>query len=274
MFFPWRRFMRMVRAEVAALQGDPRPEPTPALPTPVPTVSLEVGWWNMRRDRDKSTAAREALAVMDAYDLDVLALQETGGYVHQLRCLPGVQCVAFDAKRGQADTAILVREGHTLSDTGIEPMTTLGWVTVRGGKTPPKYLPHVLVDGWLRVGSLHTAPSVRFDNDATPEGPVRRVASTIAHARSEVRFAGAHPGPLVITGDRNAEPDDRGRFSPWWISRKTGLKLIAPEGATHGAKRVIDFALGRGVTGTATTRKRHGSDHAAVTATITKEQLT
>jgi endonuclease/exonuclease/phosphatase (EEP) superfamily protein YafD len=270
-FFPWRYFLRLVRAEVAALSG-PTPTPTPPTPAPVPAgPSLRVGWWNMRRDRDKNATARAALEVMDAYSLDILALQETGGYVHQLRALPGVRCVAFDSHPGQADTAILVRDAHVVSDLHCARMTLTGWVTVRGGRTPPKWLAACLVDGWLRVGSLHTAPSVSFDGDDTPAGPVRRVASTVQHARAEVAYANAHPGPLLIAGDRNATPDDRGRWSPWWISRKTGLGLIAPDKATHGKRRVIDFALARGVTGTATTEKRHGSDHAVVVATITKE---
>jgi hypothetical protein len=225
----------------------------------------------MRHGRDKATTAREALAVMDAYDLDVLALQESGDYLHQLRALPGVRCIGFDSKPGQKDCAILVREAHTVSELECTRMTRDGWNTVLGGKTPEKWMPSCLVDGWLRVGSLHTAPSVRFDRDDTPEGPGLRVISTIQHARGEVRYAKKHDGPLVLTGDRNAEPDDRGKFSPWWISRKTGLRLIAPEAATHGARRVIDFALARGVTGTTATHKRHGSDHSVVVATITRE---
>lgn len=69
---------------------------------------------------------------------------------------------------------------------------------------------------------------MRFDGDRTPEGPVRRVASTIQHARLEVRWINHQPDRvLLVAGDWNDTPNDRGRYSPSWVAALTGRQLAA-----------------------------------------------
>jgi hypothetical protein len=54
------------------------------------------------------------------------------------------------------------------------------------------------------------------------------VASTIQHARLEVRWINHQPDwVLLVAGDWNDTPNDRGRYSPSWVAALTGRQLAA-----------------------------------------------
>lgn len=233
---------------------------------------LRGGSWNMRRDRDRGMAATGALQAMVDHDLDFLLLQETRQYLGKLAALPDTRLVAWD-ERGRANTAVLVRDGVDVSSYWCPRMTTEGWfVAGTDHETTDKHMVTALLDDWLRVGSLHYPPSVRFGDGWLPRGPVRRVAAFAQHARREVRFVRRRPPQraLLLGGDRNATPGARGRYSPRWVADKTGLEVFAPDGPTHGGThgRTIDFALGRGVDVRCKTGDRYGSDHRLVVMSI------
>lgn len=221
-----------------------------------------VGTWNLRRDRGPARVAAEVLRLFGEHHLDALAVQESGDYLRALGRLPGVRVVAFADRPGQSNTALLVRDGITLSGVGIKRMTWQGWFTVRGGETPAKWMPTVRLNGWLTVGSVHYPPSVSWAN-GVPRGPVRRV---LAYRRHSLRLARwlARQDVAVVLGDWNATPGTWGRWTPRWVAARTHARIVAPAHGTHG-RRVIDYALTRGVT----TRvvdvgDRGGSDHHAV----------
>lgn len=228
------------------------------------------GLWNMLHGRNARAAARECLVIFAEHDLDWLVLGETRGYIRELHALPGVRCLSFDDKPGQADTAILVRDGIRVSGLFCARMTWEGWITVGGGRTPAKWMPTAVLGGWLRIGAVHLPPSVRFFG-ALPRGPVRRVAAYRRHALRLVRWTKRRrpERAVVIPGDWNATPPEPGRYGPRWIADQSGLQVRAPKDPTHG-RRVIDYALARGVTVEATTHENHGSDHRLVVLRITE----
>jgi hypothetical protein len=223
------------------------------------------GTWNMLRDRDPDAAAVSALAMMRSRDLDFLCVQECAGYIAALRTWAGADfdVVAFHGAPGRAESALIVRAAVDHGPGYQVKATRAGWVTVRGGKTPPKYLTTVELENGLRVVSGHTAPSVKWRGGRIL-GPARRVLSMRQFARSVVRFAKNHRGPLLVACDWNATPDARGRYSPHWIARKAGMRIAAPGKPTLG-NRTVDFALIRDCSATAVREKRRGSDHYAVT---------
>lgn len=234
---------------------------------------LRGGTWNMLAGRDEDAAATSALALMRSRDLDFLCIQESRGYLDALRVWSGppgeFRVIAFsDAVRGSdSESAIIVRADHPHGPGHQVKATSAGWFRADGSKTGPKYFTTVKFADGLRVASIHAAPSVRWRGGRVL-GPVRRVISMREFARSVVRFAKAHPGPLVIAGDWNATPEARGRYSPHWIAAKAGLRIVATQKGTHGVAHRIDFALVRGCAATARREKRRGSDHFAVVFTI------
>lgn len=196
---------------------------------------LRVGLWNMQRDRPRAAVAAMVLHIVELHDLDALLLCEASDYVHELRKLaPKLQTVAFAGKPGQANTCLVVVDGVDVSSTGCARMTRAGWRTVRGGSTPPKYLTHALLDGWLRVAVAHYPPSVRFRR-LLPVGPVQRVAGYVGHSRALRRWMGRclpHRAVLVAA-DWNETPAARGRYSPAWLARVTRSRIAAPARGTH-----------------------------------------
>lgn len=223
------------------------------------------GTWNMERDRDPRMAAASALALMRSKGLAFLCVQECAGYLHTLReyARDEFDVISFADDPGRNESALIVRTDVPHGPGWQVRATRSGWITVRGRRTPPKYLTVTTVDGWLRIVSAHTAPSVSW-RAGRITGPVRRVISMRQFARSVARFVRKHPGAVLVAGDWNATPQARGRWSPHWIARKAGMHIAAPEKGTHGGHRVIDFALVRGCGARATREKRRGSDHYAV----------
>lgn len=231
--------------------------------------TLRGGTWNMLHSRPADEAAGSALALMRSRALDFLCVQECAGYLKALRQEVGDEfdVIAFRGDPGRSESALIVRATVPHGPGHQVRATRSGWITWRGGKTPPKYLTTVELDGWLRVVSGHTAPSVKWLGGRIL-GPVRRVASMRQFARKCVRFAKRRQGALLIACDWNATPHARGRYTPTWIAGKAGLRIAAPVKGTLGS-RTIDFALYRGCGVTARREKKRGSDHYAVVFKVT-----
>lgn len=225
---------------------------------------LRGGTWNMLHSRPATPAAASAIALMRSRSLDFLCIQECAGYLKALRQHAGDEfdVIAFRGDPGRSESALIVRASVPHGPGHQRRATRSGWITWRGGKTPPKYLTTVELDGWLRVVSGHTAPSVKWLGGRII-GPVRRVASMRQFARSCVKLGRRRKGALLIACDWNATPEARGRYTPHWIAQKTGMTIAAPAKGTLGS-RTIDFALVKGCGVTATREKRRGSDHYAV----------
>lgn len=222
-----------------------------------PARPLRVGLWNMQRDRPVDAVAQLVDYAVEHWQLDALLLTESGDYLPALRRRQHAarwRVLGASASPGQNNTCLVLRDGLPFERFGVHRATRAGWTTSRGGHTPPKYLASVRVDRWLWLCVGHRAPSVRWRGRKIsrltpppagrsrsprskilrfPVGPVRRVASTIAHARSELRWARRHPGPVLLAEDWNAVPSEPGRWSPRWVARRAGLRIAAPSKGTH-----------------------------------------
>lgn len=209
-----------------------------------------IGLWNARRDRDRGRVAEVALRLLRVFDLDALALNEAQQYDRALALRArrdGATLIRRTDAPGMAHQAILVRPGLCAEAVFVKSAGSLGWRTVRGGTTPPKWiLTARLVDtssavvgaresGGLRVAVGHRPPTQRW-RAGRMTGPALRVLGTIGHARAEVALLGSRPKwrPCLYVADLNATPGIRGRWSPAWVARRVGGRLIAPKRGTHG----------------------------------------
>lgn len=222
---------------------------------------MNLGLWNALRGRPPHVVAAEVARIVTAHDLDVLAVTEAQQYLRALHRLPGLRVIAFGEEPGQGNTALVVRDGARVTGVVVKRMTWRGWITVRGGETPPKWLVAATVDG-VRVAVVHLPPTQRWRRGEMT-GPLRRVAATAVHARRLRRWLNRQRAPWAVVGDWNATPSIRGRWSPRWVAETTRARVIAPDRPTHG-QRVIDYAIVRGLVGTARAEGRHGSDHRLV----------
>lgn len=257
------------------------------------TDRIRVGTWNMKSDRPGNTAARQrgvahqAILLMRRYDLDALALNEASPYVDDLRRYALAHrdelALLTGSRPGEANTAILCDRRVSLTLREQHRVTRDGWITVRGGRTAPKYVPCILLDGWVRIAAVHLPPSTwrtRFFR-----GPWRRRRAYAQHmmwcrswGRSRAR---ARRGDTVmLLGDWNAQPNARGKYSPAWLRAQLSdagagaWRIVAPAVGTLG-RRVIDYAIvrpGKGHKISAARRLNNagGSDHDLVWWEITR----
>lgn len=196
---------------------------------------LRVGLWNAQRDRRGALVAATVLDLFALHQLDALAITEANDYVDELARERGLELLAFTAEPGQSETVLVTRPGLPVTSSWCVRLTRAGWITVRGGRTAPKYMPTALLAGWLRVGVLHAPPSVRYPHGRGPAGPVRRVASMVGIMRRVRLFARRRPRgqSVLIVGDWNATPAARGPYSPHWLARRGGLRIVATQAGTH-----------------------------------------
>lgn len=199
---------------------------------------LRVGLWNMERDRPVDQVVDQVVDLMALYQLDALGLCESNDYVHELRSRRAGFLVLTGTKvhAGSRETALVVRDGVDVTGSWTLKLTAEGWVTVRGGRTAPKYAPTALLDGWLRVTVVHTPPSCRFPRgNHGPVGPVRRVAAFVALAHRLRRFLRRRPAgqAQLLVADWNATPAARGPASPAWLARLSRCRIVAPHKGTH-----------------------------------------
>lgn len=227
--------------------------------------TLRIGSWNMLSGKGRRPAhvVNTVASIMTAHRLDALLLQEVSpAYRVELQRRAPRSWRVFAA----GTTAVLVPRHVRATTPERVKVTRHGWITVRGGRTKPKWAAAVVLDGWLRVASVHLPPSTwrgrRFS------GPWRRQRAYRQHQRHLRRWINRRRGALLVAGDWNATPRHRGKFSPYWLARVTKARLVAPKLATHGRHRVIDFGLIRGARAAANVGSRYGSDHRLVVITV------
>lgn len=233
------------------------------------------GYWNVERDRNRQRVVKMIQRIMSLYDLDWILLQETGDYIAELRRVMSKThwVLAYTGQPGMSNTCILVdRKKHPKKPKYAKAirMTRGGWTTVRGGKTPPKFMVIAKLWDWLMLGSLHTAPSVhQKDGDRQPEGPAARIVSTRDHAKSEVQFFNRRPRgtSVFVAGDRNNGAGTNIFWGPKWIAQKAKARLWYPQAPTHH-KATIDGGLGRNVVVESVVKGTAGSDHHLVIVTV------
>lgn len=253
-------------------------------------MKLRIGLWNMERDRDRQTAARQAFDYLEDHQLDALLVEESADYVKALRheakrrnrkisrpatgrgttsswSRQEIFRVVAKRGRGRGETAVIVAPGVHAHRARWLRLTWRGWWTVRGHLTPPKFGAAVVIAHQLRVVALHEAPSVRWRRRRML-GPKLRQLSVRVFGRRLVRWArGATDRPLLLGGDWNATPGDRGPFTPHWIARSIGGQLVEPDRGTRG-RRKIDFAIVRGVQHAEATVHDATGDHDLVIVTV------
>lgn len=117
-------------------------------------VTLKGGTWNMLHDRDPVVVAAELLKLMDDHKLEFVCLQEATQYHRAVRAT-GTMLVAFDDARGVGETAIAVKATVTVSRTATHRLSRLGWPLRPDLWHAPVYTTTALLDGWLRVYSVH-----------------------------------------------------------------------------------------------------------------------
>jgi hypothetical protein len=223
---------------------------------------LRGGTLNLLCGRDPDRVAAWVDTWATTRRLDFLALQETGRYCRHLEALEGWQLIAPAwPDRRWPETAVLVRDGIA-AGPGYLVATRATWHTPDGIPRGPRRFTTVQVAGWIRVTSVHYPAGVRFLNGHATGGRDRVTAYLTCSARLE-DHCHRWPGPLALVGDWNAPRAASGPGSPRWLATRNHLQ-------GHGAR--IDYPLIRGCVlgGVRVWHDTGGSDHPAVTFTVTR----
>lgn len=224
-------------------------------------LTLRVATYNVERDRPSGIVLAEVTRLSEA--ADVLLLQECNGYLPALQKVPGFQWVAFSAAAEQHESMILVRDGIKITASRAVKVTTAGWTTATGHRTPPKWATVATIAG-VEFWSLHTAP--------TQQPSAKRLAAR-ARARSYDELMHSLPtsGRCVIGADWNVTPTGTGAATfPKRFFPTIGLTLHAPDAGTHGS-RTIDYFATKGVrmSNVHVVSGNWGSDHKPVVGDVT-----
>lgn len=123
-------------------------------PTPASRRTLVGAIWNAERDRNPTAVRQEALRFIRDIGPHFVLLQEVQQYHQALATIPGYTLWA-EPGRGRNQNAILVRHGVKTHQFRVRRMAPWTWVTAAGKEHAPPYMPHIGLDGWLRVGSVH-----------------------------------------------------------------------------------------------------------------------
>lgn len=209
--------------------------------------------WNTKVGRRPHVVARETARIARLFDADTILLQEAHGYIDALRDIDGYRLFVANGKGEAQGTPILIRVGlpavrrHAIRCT--HPWTG-----------PKQKQPHR-----GRVFTVAGIPDLTYiDVHRTRPGwSPGGVAFREEYDRLLDR-ANRIDGPLLIGGDQNigTRPgSDRGPHTPWALAKAIGGKVI-----TTSPGRV-DYAIVRGLTGTAVEKGLYGSDHHAVLIT-------
>ena len=185
--------------------------------------------WNLEVGRNAVTVWGEVRNLIRHYQPQALLLQETSGYAHLLSKVPAYRFVVGD-QAGSAQTAILVHK-DVPAGPGFARFLAKGW---RANHFKPRGITSVKLVNGPRLTSVH-APQ--------DKGFLRRVARVVFMRRLR-RFIANHHGEQITAGDWNATTDVTKRWSPRWIARKTGSRLVATTEPTHAHHRgPIDYAI-------------------------------
>lgn len=201
---------------------------------------LKGGTYNCLVGRSPAVVKDAVRDFMKNRNLDFLQLQEMTQYRKVLNEIPGYKLITFPGSRDHGETGILVRDGIKVSDR--ESIQSVGdWKSKDGEVRRARAATSVLLDGWLRVVSVHAPPAIDFRNGHAV-GPEARVASYKNLMRKLERAAERYTRngeDIVMGGDWNEGPNSTGVGSPHWLARMAGMK-------THKGGH-IDWQMTRGV---------------------------
>lgn len=110
--------------------------------------------WNAERDRAPAVVKAELERFIRDVAPNFVLLQEVQQYHHELAAVAGYRLFAQPG-RGLNQNAVLVADGTKATGFRVRRMAPWTWRTSGGVVHAPPYMPHVCLDGWLRVGSVH-----------------------------------------------------------------------------------------------------------------------
>lgn len=240
------------------------------------TTELAGGLWNARRDRDPELVRRYLRQIARQQRLDFVLLQEFSDYLGHLARHPidGWRLVCpVHPGRGDDQNPILVRDVVSVERPRVMQMTDNGWWTVDGKPHAPVYSVAALLDGWLRVASIHAPVSVSWSGGQIA-GPPQRVEAYLDHTARCARFARyrrRHPRTerrTLLGGDWNARTWERGRGTPADLAHRAGLTISEPAHRAGPGHDGIDYVLSDANVFGVRKHGTGGSDHPFVTFVV------
>jgi hypothetical protein len=144
--------------------------------------------WNAERDRDPKDVVAFLRAVLMVDHTDFVLLQECQQYHQALNGIPGYRLFALPG-RGINQNVILVRDGVAATGFRVKRMSRWTWRTSGGVEHASPYMPHVCLDGWLRVSSVHCMSQIDW-RGGRMVGPLDRRRIRAQEARRLVRWVG------------------------------------------------------------------------------------
>lgn len=206
---------------------------------------LDVGTWNVANHVPADVATAAVADVWAAHpSLDVLAVQEMRG--RTLGSLEGVESYHPAGAEGEDDNALLWAAARfEVLDAYPLRLSQTGWRTVRGGRTPPRVAPVVLLrdvsDRRLHAfASVHLPPSLE-----SPDGINHAAPNRLAVSKEALRNLAHHAEDLVLLdfhvhvgGDWNVDAlADDGRHNAWPEAPLGYLLGSAWRSCGHGGSR-------------------------------------
>lgn len=233
---------------------DPTWHPDPVTVFEPPAArTLNGGVFNVRISRPAADVAADVRGLVEDHDLDFLLLQEVHEHhVDALNALPGLRVAVWDP----SGTAVIVRKSETVTSARAIPLGMLPWIFNRKVHRP-RGLATCMLDGWLRVGSVHMVPAP-FTSRSRPLAYAencRKLITIGKRARRSLLLAGDWNKSAVVTGPN------------------TPRDVADAIGATITKAGRIDFPMTRDCTVSNVTvlpESATGSDHAPVLFTITE----
>lgn len=142
--------------------------------------------WNAERDRDPVDVVQFLTAFLRVVRSDFVLLQEIQQYHAALSAISGYRLLALPG-RGLNQNGILVRDRVKLEGFRVKRLAPWTWLTAGGVEHASPYMPHVGLNGWLRVGSVHEMSRIDW-RDGRMVGPWDRRRIRRVSARRMVRW--------------------------------------------------------------------------------------
>jgi hypothetical protein len=142
--------------------------------------------WNVQRDREPGDFLPFLNAFLRVHRTDFVLLQEVQQYHQALKTIPGYSLYA-EPGRGKNQNAILVRHGIKTHRFRVKRMAPWTWRTAAGKEHASPYMPHVGLDRWLRVASVHEMSRIDW-RGGIMRGPWDRRRIRRVSARRMVRW--------------------------------------------------------------------------------------
>jgi exonuclease III len=217
---------------------------------------LKGGTYNCLVGRSPEVVKSEVRKMAKEGNLDFIQLQEISTYHGALKDIPGYKLITFPGAKDHGETGMLVKDGIKVTDRESIQAKGPGWKSPDGEHRAPRAATSVLLDGWMRVVSVHAPPAIDFKNGHAvgPEARVESYKSLMGELAKAAKRYTRDGEAIVFGGDWNEGPNSTGVGSPHWLARVTGMKTFP---AGH-----IDWEMARGATVSRVRRSENGrSDH-------------